>query len=142
MTPPPIRWAAASAAVLCVLASLVAGCDPQPPESDGPPMPKAVEFVGKVDESLVGLWKTADGRSTLNMAKNGDLALQTINTTPGGDVKTDLKGSWLVDGDRLLLKYVNKDQSESVIAYSLTHAGNSMTLSTKSPKRETKYTRK
>ena len=121
------RAVVASLAVVAL--ALLAGCDPQPAEDDGPAMPKQVEFTGKVDEGLAGVWTTADGGSTLDLDKSGDLSIVTVNVTPNGKAKSEMKGAWRVDGERLLLKYVNKDQSESVIAYSLAHAGNSMTSS-------------
>ena len=137
----PIRRLGLAAAFAAAILSIVA-CGMTPEPEDGPPKPATVDFKGTAEPAYAGLWSTAEGFSVLDLGKDGSLDLTTINVTPGGKVKKDLKGSWLVDGDRLLLKYSDKAGMESVIAYRSQLDGNNLTLTTKSPKLETKYTRK
>lgn len=130
--------AAASAAVLIALS----GCASPKEDVDqsGPPPPP--KFAGKVDSDLVGNWKTADGQSELDLHKDGTLQIDTATPGPQGTVKGQKTGAWLVDGGRLVLKYKLDSGSDQVVSYGLQHSGTSMTLSTKVPKRETKYVRR
>ena len=124
-----------------VLAASVVGCKPDTEDESGPPKPVSVAFNGKIDPRVVGAWTSADGSNAMELSKEGNLLLSVSSPGhPGPPAK--LEGQWLVDGERLMLQYRNKDGSEQTLGYSMKLAGNRLTLSTKLPKRDTVYTRK
>jgi hypothetical protein len=107
------------------------GCEPEESAPTGPP---PVAFVGKVDESLVGTWKTENKKSTYDISKDGAYKLEATITTPGGKMDTKSSGQWLVNGDLLLFK----DEKGNVAKYLWKLDGKKLTLSlTGSLKRDT-----
>lgn len=92
-----------------------------------------MEFKGSPDAALAGTYKTKDGRSTYTLASSGDFQLTGKVTTPGGSFDNNVKGSWAVDGDRMLFKY-----GGNVVPYKLTREGRNLKLAlTGSMKNET-----
>lgn len=110
---------------LPLLAALLSGCsaeDGSSASADVQPTP----FVGRVDERLVGAWKTENGASTYQLEKSGGYRLRAKIKTPGGSMDTDSAGSWLVDGDLFLMK----DAAGNVAKYKMALKGDRLTLST------------
>ncbi len=133
---------AAKMATALAVAFLIVGCKPPEEDDSGPPKPPLVAFTGAADGKFVGNWKTADGRSGLDMSKDGSLSILAVAATPSGDRKSNLKGSWLFDGTYLLLKYADGGQPELVIRYTPTLSGNTLTLLQFGARQKMVYTRK
>lgn len=117
---------AASAAVLWAALAGLCGCaEPEPDTpSAGPP---AVAFEGKVEPDLVGAWKTDDGRSGLELGKDGTLKVLFVAATPGGDSKSTHVGEWRADAGKLVMRYRTGEQ-EATVRYAYQKSGNQMTL--------------
>lgn len=127
---------------IALVAPFVFGCGSNPEGSgDAPPLAQ-VEFKGKIDSALAGTWSTETRDSILTLGKDGTLKIESTFPTPKGKQSATHEGSWLVDTDRLCLRYKENDGAETTIAYAIKASGNTMTLSTKVPKKETVYTRK
>lgn len=117
------------------------GCSHGSDDVDEPATPKAVSFEGQVEPTLVGNWATASGKSTFDLQKDGSAIIVSVSATPGGDVKSTLKGSWLVSGSNLRLKYTREGQSETVVQYPFVVSGDHLTLQSHG-KLKTEYQRK
>ena len=129
-------------AALCVAtASLLQSCQPAEEEDSGPSKPKAVTFEGKVEPKLVGSWLSADGKAGLDLRSDGSAEILASSDSPSGPVKNHLKGSWLTDGDNLLLKYSVAYQPATTIAYPYQLSGKTLTL-TSSNGTKTAYQKK
>lgn len=125
-----------------ILASLaLIGCN-GPEGDDGPPMPKFVEFEGKVDPQLVGFWKSEGGRSGLDLTEDGSAKILTVSASPKGDVRSTLEGNWLCKDKDLLLRYTAPGQPQSTVKYRFELSGDSMTLIQGSGRMKTVYKRK
>jgi hypothetical protein len=131
---PMMAVAFAAAVHLC-------GCKPSTDDDSGPPKPPVVAFTGSADTKFVGNWKSTDGRSGLDMAKDGTVSILAVAATPSGDRKTSLTGSWLFNGTYLLLKYSDKGQAELVIRYTATLSGNTLTLLQVGARKKLVYTK-
>lgn len=103
--------------------------------------PTPIAFDGKVEDNLVGTWKTSDGNSVLVLEKDGSLQIESTFNTPNGKQNSAKKGKWLSTGEKLKMQYEESDGSLLTIAYTLKLEGDSMVLSTTTPKRETTYKR-
>lgn len=118
--------AAATAAVLWAGLAGLWGC--AEPEADVmPSAPPSVVFEGKVAPDLVGAWKTDDGRSGLELGKDGTLKVLLVAATPGGDSKSTYVGEWRVHSDNLLLRYRTGEQ-DATVRYPFHRAADVMTL--------------
>jgi len=126
---------------LALVAPLVLGCA-QDEGSDEPIGPPKVEFTGKVDPELAGVWRSREGDSVLTLDKDGSLKIDSTFKTPVGMRSATKRGNWLADAERLRLRYKEDNGEETTIAYPMKTSGNTMTLSTKVPKKDTVYTRK
>ena len=129
-------------ATAIAVAFLFVGCKPSDEDDSGPPKPPVVAFKGSADSKFVGNWKTSDGRSGLDLAKDGSLSILAVAATPSGDSKSTVTGSWLYDGTYLLLKYTDKGQGELVIRYTPTLSGNTLTLLQVGARQKMVYARK
>lgn len=124
------------------LLALVLGSACGPKDEEDAPLPPAPKFAGKVDPALVGSWRTADGISALVLSKDGAVEINTEVNSRAGRSRSTQKGRWLVDGGRLLLKYPIADGTEQTVGYAMKVAGDTLTLSTKIPKKDTVYKRR
>ena len=120
----------------------LAGCTPGQEDSSDIAVPAAVAFKGTVDPSLAGEWRTSDGHSVLKLMVDGSLQIQSTFATPNGKQTSTKQGKWLSTGEQLKLQYEESDGSFVTIAYGLKVDKDKIVLSTKSPKRDTSYTRK
>lgn len=125
-----------------MIAPLILGCAPDQGEAEEVAGPPKVEFKGKVDPALAGVWRSKEGDSVLTLDKEGALQIDSTFKTPVGMRKATKKGNWLLDTDRLLLRYRESDGTDTTVAYPMKVSGNTFTLSTKIPKKDTVYTRK
>jgi len=103
--------------------------------------PKAFAFTGKQDAKFAGKWRTADGDSTVEILKDGNLNLQTVSHSQSGKSVSDLKGQWLVDGSSLLFQYSVDKQPPTTLKYTATLAGDTLTLVPDGGKVKTVYKR-
>lgn len=100
-----------------------------------PPIP----FEGKPDAKFVGLWKQTNRDASYDLHADGTFNYKGKVSTPGGVIDTSFSSTWLVNGDRMLLK----DQAGNVTQYKHKLEGNKLTLSgTGSMKIEASYIRK
>ena len=98
-----------------------------------------IAFEGKPDEKFVGFWKQTNRDASYDLHADGTFNYKGKVSTPGGVIDTSFSSSWLVNGDRMLLK----DQSGNVTEYKHKLEGNKLTLSgTGSMKIEATYMRK
>lgn len=101
-------------------AGAVSGDDSEVAE---PPEPPALVFEGKPDGRYVGVWRTTDGTSTLDMKAGGALKLITKARTPGGGHEEEKKGEWRLSKGKLLFQ-----TDGSVAGYGAEIAGDKLTL--------------
>lgn len=120
----------------------LSGCVGGQGDGGEPAGPAKVEFTGQVDSALAGTWRTKESDSILALGKDGSLQIDSTFNTPKGIQHATKHGSWLSDPDRLRLRYKEDNGQETTIAYSMKVSGNTMTLTTKVPKKDTVYTRK
>jgi hypothetical protein len=123
-------------------AMIVVGC--KSPDDDLEPafVPKVHAFEGSVDPKLAGKWVSTDGVSTLDLAKDGGLKVQTLRPSPGGKSASNVEGNWLVSEGSLLMKYGSAGQGETVLKYEAKVAGSTMTLQQEGGRLKTVYQRK
>lgn len=127
--------------LLLATAFLLVGCSPDQEDESALAGPAAVAFDGKVDPSLAGNWQTSGGNSVLKLDEDGSLQIESTFNTPNGKQSTAKRGKWLSTGEHLKLQYEESDGSILTISYTLRVESDKMVLSTKTPKRETTYTR-
>ncbi|MGV3614023.1 MAG: hypothetical protein ACO1SV_01690 [Fimbriimonas sp.] len=128
-----------AATLLGISFGILGGC--VPPDAEETPPPARPAFEGKVDTELAGTWKSKNGDSVLKLGEDGGLTILATSHTPGGKETAERTGNWLVSEGKLRMKYRLPDGTDEIVGYSLKHEGKSMTLSTKTPKRDTQYTR-
>lgn len=126
---------------IAIVFPLIVGCGQDQGEDD-PIGPPKVAFTGKIDSALAGVWRSQEGDSVLTLDKDGALKIDSTFKTPVGMQSATKKGNWLVEPDRLCLRYRESDGTDTTVAYAMKASGNTITLSTKMPKRDTVYTRK
>ncbi|RYG86945.1 hypothetical protein EON77_02980 [bacterium] len=126
--------------VLAATVVLVVGCRAEDDDSEPAIVPKAVAFTGQVAPGFVGAWATADGSSKLDLAKDGALTIATSTPSPKGRSESSYKGSWLVEGKSLRLRYQDKS-GETTIEYGAALAGDKLTLQQPGGRLKTVYTR-
>ena len=129
------------AIVTSVTMASIVGCSPGTSSDDEPSSkPTPVAFVGKVEPSFVGNWKTGDNSTELDLHQDGGLTI--VSTTPGHPGPPSSKmGKWLVSDTKLLLQYGNSDGSQQTLSYTAKMAGKKLVLTTSVPKRDTVYNR-
>jgi len=109
--------------LLCAATALIAGCQP-PIEETEAIAPTNVEFTGQPDEAVAGVWKATSGMGTYTFDKSGTYEIDAVVKTPNGEMKTNSKGEWRIDGDRFLMK----DAAGNVVPYALERSGDRMVL--------------
>ena len=130
------------ALIVSLAAMIVVGC--KSPDDDLEPafVPKVHAFEGSVDQKLAGKWVTTDGVSTLEMAKDGALKVQTLRPSPSGKSASNVEGKWLASSGSLLMQYGTPGQGETVLKYDVKVAGDTMTLQQEGGRLKTVYHRK
>lgn len=90
-----------------IAAILAAGCQGGNAEDEYEPavVPKSVAFEGKVDAKYAGTWKSADGSSTLALAEDGRLKIESVVNSQNGKSTSKTEGKWLASGNDLLFQY-------------------------------------
>ncbi len=114
--------AALAAAVLSV------GC--RSPDDEFAPAfhPRVYAFEGSVEPKYVGTWRSLDGDSTLNLAKDGVLRIEVVSRSVAGRIVKHYSGQWLADGDGVRFRYRAGAQPDKVLKYRASLAGATMTL--------------
>ncbi len=125
------------ALALFTVAGLLAGCQGSEDEGGVPEKPP-VAFEGKTDPRFEGKWKTADGKSTYDIRRDGTYSFNGKVSTQGGTFDNKFEGAWLIKEELMLFK----DGQGNVVPYKFTLDGNKLTLAlTGSLKRESVLTR-
>jgi hypothetical protein len=130
----------AALAATATLLSCQGAAAPEDPE--GSPSPAQVTFGGKADPMFAGNWKSEKGDSTLDLGKDGTLQSETTAQTAGGKSDVKVTGQWLVDGDKLKLRYEDKANNQVVMQYSAKLSGNKLELVIPNSRIKTTYLRK
>ncbi|RYG26883.1 hypothetical protein EON82_01560 [bacterium] len=129
---------------LCSLlaTAVVVGC--KNPDDDLEPaiVPKVHAFEGTTEPKFVGTWASTDGLSTLDLIKDGTLAIHATVPTPSGKSTSVLKGHWLASDGSLLLKYGKAGQGETVLKYTAAFSDKGLKLKQEGGRMETTYRRK
>lgn len=98
------------------------GCSPSEEVTDEKP---PVAFQGKTDSRLLGKWKAEGSGSIYEFNEDGSFKLSGKVSTQGGTFENNVTGSWLVDGEKVLIK----DQSGNVVPYAIDLKGSQLNLS-------------
>jgi hypothetical protein len=104
--------------------------------------PQVADFKGGIDPRYAGTWKTDNGDSTLIIDKNGDVGIENISKFMSSKSVVHEKGTWLVDGGSLLMRYSHAAGSPVVLKYAATLSGNTLTLLQAAGRLKTVYHRK
>ena len=120
-------------------AALISGCKGGGDEFAPPVPPKAVAFQGKVGKKFARVWKSVDGTSTISLAMDGGLKIDTSERTYSGKSTVHVAGAWVVDGSNLLFRYTNRSEQPIVLKYSAKLLGGELTLSQAGGRLKTVY---
>lgn len=100
-----------------------------------------VTATGKVNPELVGGWKTADGKMTIDLDKEGSVHLVSDLDTGRGLQHTVVDGKWTVDGEDFYIESKKKDQTTTEKYQWKLEGGKTLVLIRKFPKFEMRYNR-
>ena len=85
-----------------------------------------VAFEGNPDPQFAATWKSADGRSTYQLARDGTYKLDSKISVQGrAPFNSHLEGDWKVKDDRMLFR----DKSGVAVPYAYELKGDTLTLS-------------
>lgn len=114
-----------------------------PPADDVEPAvaPKSVAFAGSVDTRFIGVWRSADGGSTLDLGKDGGLKLTQTTRSQNGATTSSFEGRWLADAGKLRLRYADAAKQETTIEYAATFAKGALVLGQPGGRVKTTYRR-
>jgi hypothetical protein len=106
------------------LLAVAFGCTPADESAPELERPKT-EWKGEIDDRFVSVWSTDSG-STYTLTDDGGFHLEGVVKTQGGEFKNDVRGKWLVDGEKMLFQ----DASGNVVPYMMKLNGDTLTLTT------------
>jgi hypothetical protein len=121
---------------------LVAGCKGADDDYAPAVLPKVYPFEGAVDAKYVGTWAATDGSSTMSILKDGKLGIETVSHSMNGKSVGHVSGNWLASGNSLMFKYSVRTQPPTVLKYTATLTGNTLTLQLADAKKKTEYKKK
>ena len=121
---------------------LAGGCKGADDEYAPAFVPKTYAFEGKLEPKYVGAWVSADGSSTLGIVKDGGLKIDTASRSVAGKSLSHVAGQWLASGGTLMFRYTVGSQAPTVLKYSATLSGNTLTLQQADGRAKTTYKRK
>lgn len=124
-----------------IVASVLVGCKNPDDDVEPPVLPKTVAFEGQVDAKYAGAWKSADGGSALDLAKDGTAALDATTNSSKGPSKSHLKGKWLAKDGNLVFSYLDASGNPTTLQYGAKLSGNTLVLQQPGGKLKTTYTR-
>lgn len=125
-----------------VLVAVLFGCKGEDDELAPAVKPRTFTFEGKPDARFAGTWQSKDGRSTLDMTKEGGLKIATAVQSQQGKNVSTVEGDWGVSGDRLSMRYAEKSGENTVLKYVAKLDGNTLELTPDGGKIKTVYSRK
>lgn len=108
--------------IIVLATSCIFGCAPSEEVADEKP---PVAFQGKMDSRLLGKWKAEGSGSIYEFKEDGSYHLTGKVTTQGGTFDNNVVGSWLVDGEKLLIK----DKAGNVVPYAIELKNTQLSLS-------------
>jgi hypothetical protein len=127
---------------LTAAAILFSGCTKSDDEFAPAFVPKTYAFDGNIEPKYVGSWQSSDGASTMQIVKDGSLNIETTARSIAGKSVTSVSGKWLASGDTLKFRYVVGKQEPTVLKYTASLSGNTLTLKLADGKAKTVYSRK
>lgn len=130
--------------MVALLATAIHVCGCRGSEDDYAPavVPRTFAFEGKIEPKYVGNWSSTDGSSTIDIMKGGVLKIETVSRSVAGQSVGHITGKWLVDANNLSFQYVVGAQKPTVLKYSASISGNTLTLQLSGGKMKTTYRRK
>ncbi|HEY0866022.1 MAG TPA: hypothetical protein VGE01_01515 [Fimbriimonas sp.] len=128
-------------ATALVLAGALVGCRNEDAGLEPAFVPKTHVFEGAVDERYVGVWTSTDGVSTLDLAKDGSLKIETLTPTPSGSSKSEVGGKWLASDGNLLFQYGDEKKGMTVLKYNAKLEKDALKLKQDGGRSETAYKR-
>jgi hypothetical protein len=134
---PKTIWTATALAA----AVLSAGCKSDQEYAQAS-QPKPVIFDGKVDPKFVGVWKSTNGLSTMDLQKDGSVKIETISNSRNGPNDNKVSGEWRASGSNLLFHYDSKQSGSVILKYSAVLAGKTLTMQQTGMKLKMVYKRK
>jgi len=129
-------------AVALAAAVLVAGCKNADEEEAPAFVPKTYAFEGKLEPTYVGSWNSVDGTSMLDIGKDGSLNIDTTTRSVAGKNTSHVVGKWLASGSTLMFQYTVGTQPTTVLKYTASLSGKSLTLQQADSRVKVKYNRK
>lgn len=108
--------------LIVLVSACIFGCAPSEEVPDEKP---PVAFQGKMDSRLLGKWKAEGSGSLYEFKEDGSYQLTGKVKTQGGTFDNNVVGSWLVDGEKLLIK----DKAGNVVPYAIALKGSQLSLS-------------
>ena len=128
--------------VAAVAATIMFGCKGTDDDLEPAVVPKAVTFEGDVDSKYVGLWKSSDGNSTLDLSKEGVVKIDQKIVAANGKSTSHVEGTWLAKGDDLLFRYPERSGGETTLKYAAKLKGNTLVLGQSGGRLKRTYVRK
>jgi len=135
-----VRRLALAATILPIVAAI--GCKGAADDTEPAVVPKAVAFAGKVEPRFAGMWKATAGDDTLDLGKDGALAIESVTNSVAGKSKNRVKGSWLASGEGLVFRYADASGGETTLKYGAKLAGDTLVLQQSGGRLKTTYRRK
>ena len=131
-----------SIGVAVIAATLLLGCKNTDDDVEPAVLPKKVTFEGDVDSKYVGLWKSPDGASMLDLSKEGVVKIEQRIVAANGKSTSHVEGTWLAKGDDLLFRYPEKSGGETTLKYAAKLSGNTLVLGQSGGRIKRTYVRK
>ena len=98
-----------------MLGVVMVGCNSSDEQVDV--VPEAVKLEGTIQPSLVGVWKSADGTSTLTLKEDGSSITETKVNVRGTEQNNKSEGQWRASESDVRFERKDAGGASSVIKY-------------------------
>jgi hypothetical protein len=109
------RFQLMSSAAALLLGVVMVGCNASDEQVDV--VPEAVKLEGTVQPALVGVWKSADGTSTLTLKEDGSSITETKVNVRGTEQNNKAEGQWRASDTDVRFERQDAGGASSVIKY-------------------------
>ena len=110
------RFQFLSSAAVLVLGVIAIGCNSSDEQVDV--VPETVKLEGTIQPDLVGVWKSADGTSTLTLKEDGSSIPETLVNVRGTEQNNKAEGQWRASESDVRFERKMAGGTSSVIKYS------------------------